>query len=144
MRRLAIPNYDHLDQCFVGIFGWSLTQYLNLAKNECKPQGSCLFKAHERDLSVLQDVCLGLESAQKERRKSLPPSLAMPSISVQNRRVCAVLEDSYAFGDVQGNLTMELSNSLASKYQYSRRQRQEDCKFKASMGYIMSLSLKNK
>jgi hypothetical protein len=39
---------------------------------------------------------------------------------------------------------MELSNSLASKYQYSGRQRQEDCKFKASMGYIMSLGLKNK
>jgi hypothetical protein len=66
MRRLAIPNYDHLDQCFVGIFGWSLTQYLNLAKNECKPQGSCLFKARECDLSVPQNVCLGLESAQKQ------------------------------------------------------------------------------
>lgn len=61
-----MSDYNNLDQCFVGILGGASTQYLNLAKNECKPQGSCLFRAHERDISVPLD----LKSAQKDRGKS--------------------------------------------------------------------------
>ena len=74
MRRLAIPNYDHLDQCFVGIFGWSLTQYLNLAK----------MSANHKEVACLRHVnvtyqCLrmsawvwNLHRNNEERARHLP------------------------------------------------------------------------